>query len=123
MIEIFAKLNGFKNDGGDRYFHPDGDWLGKVSGSLFPWELRNRSGDLLRSYLPLRHCLENEPIEIGADVWGLKQNEPEQYSLLLMGPEDDPVEVRGSKLQKMLDDGEIKLFPAKYRLAIERNGR
>ncbi|HNQ78440.1 MAG TPA: ATP-binding protein [Acidobacteriota bacterium] len=123
MIEIFAKLNGFKNDGGDRYFHPDGDWLGKVSGSLFPWELRNRSGDLLRSFLPLRHCLENEPIEIGADVWGLMQNEPEQYSLLLMGPKDDPVEVRGAKLQKMLDDGEIKLFPAKYRLAIERNGR
>ena len=37
-IERFAKAQGFRKDGDERYFHDDGSWLGRARGNSFPWE-------------------------------------------------------------------------------------
>jgi hypothetical protein len=107
---------GFSNDGAERFFHPDGNWIGRASGSPFPWERHTASGELLRSYRPVEHCLEAEPLQLGADVWGLCEKFPDRYALILVQRDGTPIEVTGRRLCDMRDGGELTLHPAAYRL-------
>ena len=116
IIERFAKSQGFQMDGQDRFFHTDGSWIAKTSGDRFPWERRTASGEIVRYYLPKDHCLESDPLQLDADVWGLIEGFPETYALVLSNLQGDPVEVPGVRLRGMRDDGEITLYPATYRL-------
>ncbi|MGO3933094.1 sacsin N-terminal ATP-binding-like domain-containing protein [Rhodopseudomonas pseudopalustris] len=116
LIERFAKAEGFKKDGEERFFHENGSWIGRAEGSIFPWELRNRSGDLVRTYLPIPWCLERDPLEIKAEVWGLLNQHPNTYSLIATRPDDSPTELTGNALLELLRAGRVNLFPATYRL-------
>src|SRR3546814_12969920 len=75
-----ALAQGYKADGDDRFFHSDGSWIGRTSGARFPWERRVAAGGVLRHYYPKEHCLEREPLQIEADVWGLVDQKPDIYS-------------------------------------------
>jgi hypothetical protein len=116
LIERYARMLGFSNDGAERFFHPDGNWIGRASGSPFPWERHTASGELLRSYRPVEHCLEAEPLQLEADVWGLCEKFPERYALILVQRDGTPIEVTGRRLCDMRDGGELTLHPAAYRL-------
>src|SRR3546814_7734420 len=70
IMARFALAQGYKADGDDRFFHSDGSWIGRTSGARFPWERRAAAGGVLRHYYPKEHCLEREPLQIEADVWG-----------------------------------------------------
>ena len=119
VIERFALKQGFKKDTDSRYFHKDGRWIGKANGSSFPWEQRSKSGEILCRYWPKEHCLEREPIQLEADIWGLFDKHPKSYSLVLLNIEGDPVEVSGARLRAMRDTGEITLYPSTYRIVYE----
>jgi hypothetical protein len=80
------------------------------------WERRNRSGELIRNYLPKDHCLEREPLQIEADVWGLIDKFPEIYALVLSNSQDEAIELPGERLCAMRAGGEITIYPATYRL-------
>jgi hypothetical protein len=121
IIERFARSLGFQMDGQDRFFHADGSWIAKTSGDLFPWERRTASGEIVRYYWPKDHCLENDPLQLEADVWGLIDRLPETYALVLSDLQGDPIEVRGVRLRAMRDDGEMTLYPATYRLVYDLN--
>lgn len=121
IMERFARSQGFKRDGDDRYFHPDGSWIAKAHGSRFPWERRVASGDFVRYYWPKDHCLEQEPLQIDADVWGLLDQAPESYALVLVDSQGDPIEIPGSRLRAMCNGGEITLYPATYRLVFQND--
>lgn len=121
IIERFARSQGFQFDGQDRFFHADGSWIAKTSGDRFPWERRTASGEIVRYYLPKDHCLESDPLQLEADVWGLIDGFPETYALVLSNLQGDPVEVPGVRLRAMRDDGEITLYPATYRLVYDPN--
>lgn len=118
VIARFAQTLGFRLDGEDRFYHPDGSWIGRASGVRFPWERRSAGGEVLRRYYPKEHCLEREPLQIEADVWGLLEEKPEVYSFILVNPEGEPVEMTGARLRALCDGGEIKLHPATYRLVM-----
>jgi hypothetical protein len=66
----FALGQGYKADGEDRFFHADGSWIGRGNGARFPWERRSAGGEILRHYYPKDHCLEHEPLQLEADLWG-----------------------------------------------------
>lgn len=118
FMERFAVGQGYKKDADDRFFCGDGSWIAK-SGMRFPWEHRSIKGDLLHYYLPKDHCLEHEPLQIEADIWGLLEQSPEVYALILADERGEPVVVTGTNLRTMRDDGKITLYPATYRLVFD----
>lgn len=119
IMERFARAEGFQKDGDDRFFHVDGSWFGKTNGDRFPWERRKATGDLVRQYWPKDHCLEREPLQLDADIWGLIDKFPEMYALILADPKGDPIEVSGGRLRAMREGGELTLYPATYRLVLD----
>ncbi len=121
IMELFARAQGFKRDGVDRYFRPDGGWIAKTHGARFPWERRAADGALVRYYWPKDHCLQQEPLQLDADVWGLLEQAPENYALVLADLQGNPVEVPGSRLRAMRNAGEITLYPATYRLVFKND--
>lgn len=116
IIDRFAQFMGFRKDGEDRFFHEDGRWIAKTAGSSFPWVTRTAAGEVIRYLWPKDHCLEQEPLQIEADIWGLIDKYPDIYALVLSSPQGDPVEVQGAFLRAMCDNGKITLYPATYRL-------
>jgi hypothetical protein len=119
VMARFALAQGYKADGGDRFFHADGSWIGRANGARFPWERRSASGDVQRHYYPKEHCLEREPLQIEADVWGLLDQKPDAYSFILINPEGEPVEMTGARLRALREGGEIAIHPATYRLVYD----
>lgn len=123
IIERFARSQGFQKEGDDRYFHADGSWIGKAQDDRFPWERRAANGSLVRHYWPKDHCLEQEPLQLEADVWSLIEKFPDRYALILSTLQGDPIEVPGARLCAMRDDGDLTLYPATYRLVLDRDRR
>lgn len=121
IMERFARVQGFKKDGEDRFYHPDGSWIAKTHEARFPWERRDAAGDLIRYYWPKDHCLESDPLQIEADIWGLLDHSPDNYALILSDFQGEPVEIPGSRLREMRDEGSITLYPATYRLVFEHD--
>ncbi|TWB14199.1 hypothetical protein FBZ89_11765 [Nitrospirillum amazonense] len=119
VMARFAAAQGYKADGEDRFFHADGSWIGRANGSRFPWERRSAGGEILRHYYPKDHCLEHEPLQLEADVWGLLDQKPELYSFILINPEGGPVEMTGARLRTLRDGGELTIHPATYRLVYD----
>ncbi|MBC53309.1 MAG: ATPase [Gammaproteobacteria bacterium] len=119
VIARFALAQGYKADGNDRFFHSDGSWIGRTHSARFPWDLRSANGEVQRHYYPREHCLEREPLQIEADIWGLVDQKPDIYSFILTNPEGEPVEMTGSHLRALRDGGDITIYPATYRLVYE----
>ncbi|TGP85629.1 MULTISPECIES: ATPase [unclassified Mesorhizobium] len=116
IMERFAKSQGYKKDGEDRFFHPNGGWITRAHDSRFPWESRSASGDIQRYYWPKDHCLEQEPLQLEADVWSLIDQYPSTYALVLSDSEGNPTEVSGGRLRALLEQGGLTLHPATYRI-------
>ncbi len=112
VMARYALAQGFKDDGEDRFFYSDGSWIGRGNGTRFPWERRSASGEILRHYYPKDHCLEHEPLQLEADVWGLLEQKPDHYSFILINPEGGTVEMTGARLRALRDGGELTIHPA-----------
>jgi len=118
MMERFALGIGFQKDGSDRFFHDDGSWIEKSSDSPY-WERHAAGGSVVRYYWAKDHCLEHEPLQIGAEVWGLIDKFPDTYAFVLADPQERPIELVGSQLHLMKENGAIKLYPASYRVVFD----
>lgn len=116
VMERYALTLGFQKDGADRFFHSNGDWIARVRGNAFPWERRTRNGNLVRCYWSRAHCLDHEPLQLDAEIWGLLEHQPDLHALVLVDGRSEPVEITGSQLRAMRDGGEVTLYPASYRL-------
>ena len=119
LIERFAAAGGFKKDHDGRFFNSSGDWIGKTRDALFPWERRSSAGQLVTYYLDIDHCLEQEPLQLAADLWHALRELPGQYSLILASADGAPVEISGKELKTLESEGKLKLYPASYRIALE----
>jgi len=119
IIERFARRMGYKKDGENSFYHPDGSRIKKVNVNNFQWERYSASGELVRSYWPKDHCLQMEPLQLDAEVWGLVDRFPQSHAFILSDPEGEPVELTGESLRTMREEGEITLYPATYRIVYE----
>ena len=104
-----------------RYYHENGSWIERTSGNTFPWERYSSLGARLQCYWDKDHCIEREPLQLGADIWELCDKNPEKYTLLLAGPDGTPVEYSGHRLRELRTTGRLTLFPASYRLVCDPN--
>jgi hypothetical protein len=123
VIARFARALGYKADGEDRFYHSDGSWIARANGARFPWERRSANGEVQRHFFPKEHCLEREPLQIEADVWGLLDQKPNAYSFILVNSVGDPVELTGTHLRALRANGEITIHPATYRLVLSGEGK
>lgn len=119
LMERFAASQGFRKDGAERFYHADGSWIEKVSGSAFPWERRDASSELVRCYWPKEHCIQHEPLQIAAEVWEACRRQPNLYALLLTTEDERPVEIIGKRLLDMVSQEQLVLHPAAYRLVYQ----
>lgn len=119
FAETFLTSLGYHRNGQDqRYNHPDGSWFQLESGATFPWQRYDTGGQLIQMYWIKEHCLEEEPLKVGADVWQLCQEQPASHTLVLQGTDQDPVEYSGNKLAALMRKGALKLYPADIRLVL-----
>ena len=123
LMERFSMARGFREAAPGFYEHPDGRRLGRSDGAASWWELASPSGEVLRLFRPIDHCLERTPLELDAEIWALLQANPETYALILSNPEGEPVELTGSRLNAMREAGALTLFPAAYRLVVNGTPR
>ena len=86
------------------------------TGNAFPWELKSAHGDILQYCWPKEHCIQQEPLQLDADIWELCQQYPELYSLVLLNVNRTPIQIRGSQLVNMRKQDRLVLYPATYRL-------
>jgi hypothetical protein len=116
LIERFATRAGYRKDALGRYRHPDGTWIAKENDSAFPWVRYSASGEVLMRYWTTESCMEREPLEVAVDVWGLCEKFPDTYGIILVGVNEDPIDISGRRLCQMRERGELTLHPATYRL-------
>lgn len=116
IIDLFAVSQGFQKDGDGRYIRTDGAWIGRTIDVSFPWQRVTAAGDIVRYYWPTDHCLERESLQLDADIWALIAKFPETYALILLNLQGEPIELVGSRLRAMRDEGKLVLHPATYRL-------
>jgi len=116
IIERFAESLGFRKDGDEKFSHADRSLIAKTHDKGFPWVRLNAAGEVVCYYWPKDHCLEQEPLQVDYDIWGLIDGYPETHAFVLSNQQGDPVEVRGEHLRSMRAEGLITLYPATYRL-------
>ena len=120
LIELFAKSLGYTIDGqADRFYSYDGSWIQKADGGVFPWERYIASGELEKSYWTKEHCLHHEPLQLDSEIWELCRKNPQSYSLVLIDRVGSPIELSGQKLVELVNEGNLILYPAKYRLVLD----
>ena len=120
LIERFALAHGFhKNDDG-RFSHADGSWISRADDTRSMWERWNANRELVCSYKPIDHCLDRGPLVLDAEIWGLIEESPSRYGLILVDAQGGAVEMTGTRLRAMRDANELTLFPASYRLVVDR---
>jgi hypothetical protein len=115
IMERFARSQGYKKDGEDRYFHGNGDWIGRARFTLSMGKPECLRG-IERYYWPKDHCLEREPLQLEADMWALIDQHPGSYALVLSDLEGSAVEVTGARQRAMREQGGLTLYPATYRI-------
>lgn len=116
VMEIYAKIQGFRMEAQDRFLHSDGSSISKVHGDPFPWHYRSPTGELLHCFWHTDRYLEKQALEIPAEVWRLIEGHPEKYSFVLNSPSGVPEVLSGRTLSKRVESERILIFPASYRL-------
>jgi hypothetical protein len=116
LIERFALAQGFNAARPDRFVRRDGATIARSSTLQSWWELRGSAGVSERFYWPKDHCLDLQPLLVDSEVWRLLELEPETHSLVLEDAAGAPIELRGARLRRMRDDGQLAVHPASYRI-------
>lgn len=120
IIERFALSLGYRKDGDGSFFNDDGSAIVKANGSIFSWEHRTATGDVKKHYWAKDHCLEREPLEIDASIWGMLERS-QTYGLILSDPDGCPIEISGEHLLAMREQNILALHPSTYRLVIDHD--
>ena len=122
VMERFALGEGFKKDSSDRFYRSDGNWIAKPTGERF-WELRTARGEVVRHFYARDICLEREPLDIDAEDWRMIEAHPETHSMILVDRNDRPIEVTGSTIRQLKNDGVLMLYQTHFRLVREDGPR
>lgn len=118
LIELYALANGFqKEQTAEKFSRKDGGWIQSAApGSSFPWQEFSSSGDLLQCYWVKDICIEQEPLQVAAEIWELYIQDPERHSFILARHDGTPIRYSGHRICQLLKSEKLKLFPATYRI-------
>lgn len=115
MDTYIKKFNYVWNNQERRYVHSDGSWLQRGDDG-FTWDMYSPEGEIAYRFWVSKHCLDAEGIEIDAGLYGQVKKYPSTSALLLMGSDGQPMILTGENLLSQLNNEEVILDPAKYRL-------
>ena len=87
---------------------------------LFHWTQYDIKGELRHQYWVGRKSLA-QGIELPAELWHLIKNSPDESQLLLPTENGQLRAYHGAQLQRLIESGEITLYPAIYRLRLTEN--
>jgi len=119
LFERFASGMGYRWDEKTRRFvREDGSWIQR-SEPPFDWEEYDAAGTRVKRYWVSAQCLERGGVEIGADVWGHFERWPDECSMVLVHGNGYPRKLDGSELARLVSEGHVRVYPAKYRLREE----
>lgn len=85
---------------------------------VFPWVLISQDGVEIKKFLVKAQSLFVAPLEIDSVAFGLLERSPEFHSLLLPSADGSIQELTGHQILKLIESGEIKVYPASYRLSM-----
>ncbi len=105
IMQRFALSKGFQKKCDDCFFDDDGNWIVESIGGQFPWEQRSASGEITCYYWPKDHCLQRNPLQLEVEIWHVVEKFPEKYRLILSDLEDKPIEITGTQIKEMLEQG------------------
>jgi hypothetical protein len=114
---------GFQMDGNGQFVHPNGCRIIKTTGDIFPWGRMDASGNVVRYYLPKEHCLHTAPLVIESEVWGLIDDKPEKYALILLDVSGKPKEMTGTLLLQLKKQQRLNIYTAAYRLLLNDDNK
>lgn len=119
IMERFARSYGFEKEDKHCFVHTNGEMIVNQREGVFPWERINAAGIVQHRYWAKDHCIEDKPLELGADVWKVINDFPNQYSLILADGNCEAVEMSGICLQQLKNSDQLKIYPATYRIVIQ----
>jgi len=115
LIDILVEKYQFvRGSSKGHFYHADGSWIRKGE-SPFQWEMYSSDGDI-RGRFWVNEGKLSKGIEIPAEVWRLIQHDPEKTVILLRSDDDGADVIPGNILLTGVEQEELGLFPAKYRL-------
>jgi hypothetical protein len=112
LMERFALAQGFRKMDNQQFIHSDGTTITKAEG-VFPWVVRSSNGGSALYYWTREHCLETKPLDLPTEVW--------HHALLLQNQQASPLLLTGSDLLVSKQNGQLRLYPASYRISLESN--
>lgn len=122
IMERYALGCRFQKNNNDDFFDGKGHRIIKSIGGLFPWKKISASGKVVCHYWAKDHCLRHAPLEIKSEILNAIQKSPENYALILSDLDGRPVEIKGAKLRKMMDQNSVELHTSAYRLVLKNDG-
>ena len=115
LMERFALTRGFISNGSG-FVHPDGSRIIKDSEDGFSWRFQDATSGNTRHLRAIDACLDRNPVEIAHEAWAAIERDPTGHSLILLDVVGSPIEVPGTQLCRLKQDGIVTLHPATYRL-------
>ncbi len=122
IMERFALSRGYQKEADNNFFHSNGSRIRKSNNdNIFSWEKLSPTSEVICEYWPKDHCLQREPLNLDAEVWGKIDKFPDTCAFVLSDMEGNPIELDGQHLKDMFKDDKIKLYPATYRIVYEND--
>jgi len=117
LIARYAAAKGYHWDPADnRFIHPDGSSFRKSESGGFNWQRHSANGMVMSRLWVSEQSLSNNGIEIAADLWEMIKRAPALSVVVLEGDDGRAEEYRGLQLLKMVNEAQLRLYPAKYRI-------
>jgi hypothetical protein len=122
IMESYAERTGFTKVATSRFENDVGHKIIKAEyGSAFPWVEEDATGKVIKRYWPVDQCIERKPLEISYEKWELLNTAPNEYSLISLDREDNPMEMNGGHITSRVKQKSLRLYPASYRLVAEND--
>jgi hypothetical protein len=98
-----------------RYIHRNGSWF-QHGEEGFNWELYSRTGEIMSRFWVSPQCLATKGIEINAEIWEMIKQDPATTAMVIEDEDGQPYALSGIELIALVDNENVKVYPAKYRL-------
>jgi len=119
LFQRFALSRGYRWDSvRKRFVHSDGSWMERCE-SPFQWQRFDSRGNIVTRYWASPQRLARGGAEIPAELWDLFRKSPSECCMVLVDGADNPLELRGTDLIQGIENKQIGVYPAKYRIREE----
>ena len=118
VVDSYLISRGFALERDSTYVAGNTRLVKPSDGSVW-WEEIGLNQEVIRFLYFLSADIENESIEIDADVWHLIERMPETRVLVLRSADSVPILISGTELITRRDNGLLKIIASRYRIVLD----